>query len=299
MLIHHVKRWSCAAAKILQGQQTAVGRVHSCFDRTVNIRTSSGRLLTLQGGEQLQSPLALQLAEERWARLPFLPTGALVIKHIPGAAGAGLQLIFSGSIEWHGRIRPVPGLTSFALRSKADILSQWISQNLPGQGLVQLLANLQGSDHALSSACRRLYDALGPLLSIHPLSTQAMFDMVTGVVGLGDGLTPSGDDLFVGFLSVLHATGHLEAVLPSTVHQQFLQEVMARTSDLSTEFIRCAVEGDFAEPIALLVRSLFAPELQEWQSQARSLAAVGHNSGIDSMVGIVLGSRLMAHTRER
>ncbi len=123
--------------------------------------------------------------------------------------------------------------------------------------------------------------------------------MVTGVVGLGDGLTPSGDDLFVGLLSVLHATGHLEAVLPSTVHQQFLQEVMARTSDLSTEFIRCAVEGDFAEPIALLVRSLFAPELQGWQSKARSLAAVGHNSGIDAMVGIVLGSRLMAHTRER
>ncbi|MEE9569482.1 MAG: DUF2877 domain-containing protein, partial [Candidatus Binatia bacterium] len=60
-----------------------------------------------------------------------------------------------------------------------------------------------------------------------------------------------------------------------------------------------ALEGDFAEPLALLVRSLFGQEPHGWQLQACSLAAVGHSSGIDAMAGMVFGSRLLARSLER
>jgi hypothetical protein len=117
--------------------------------------------------------------------------------------------------------------------------------------------------------------------------------MVSQVVGLGEGLTPSGDDLLVGLLAVLHVTGRLHTVLPPAQHLQFLHTVSAGTLALSAEFLHCALEGDFAEPIACLVRSLFAPAPQGWRLHAASLAAVGHSSGIDAMVGMVLGCRLL------
>jgi hypothetical protein len=142
-----------------------------------------------------------------------------------------------------------------------------------------------------------VYNTLAPLLAAPELSSVAVLETTTQLLGLGEGLTPSGDDLWIGLLAVLHITGRLEEVFPSNAHQRVLQDVLARTSDLSAEFIRCALEGDFAEPVALFVRSLFASGWREWHAYARSLAAVGHSSGVDAMVGIVLGCRLLARLR--
>ena len=52
-----VSRWSQAAASLLPPHQEVIGRVHSCYARIINVRTLSGRLLTLQGKGMLQAPL--------------------------------------------------------------------------------------------------------------------------------------------------------------------------------------------------------------------------------------------------
>lgn len=298
--IVQVQRCSAAAANILQRQQVVVGWVHSCYARLVNLCTPTGRLLTLQGNGPLQAPLALALAAERETCLSRLPIGTLVAQHIPGTAGipAALRLVYAGARTWDGRVRPLPALTAAALCRSADALTAWMVQHVPERGLVPLVTAWQGRDQALSVVCRGVFVALQPLRTGH-LSTAAVLGLASRVVGLGEGLTPSGDDLFVGLLAVLHTTGWLHSVLPASVHQQFLQAVLGKTSDLSAEFLRCALEGDFAEPIVLLVRTLFAPDPCIWQAYAASLAAVGHSSGADAMVGIVLGCRLLARQDER
>jgi hypothetical protein len=138
-----------------------------------------------------------------------------------------------------------------------------------------------------------VYEALMPVFAEQRLSPTVVCHAATQVVGLGDGLTPSGDDLLVGLLAVVHATGHLETVLPVSEHYCLLQHVYANTTDLSVEFLRCALEGHFAEPLALLVRALCADTLADWQEYAAVLATVGHSSGIDAMVGVVLGGWIL------
>ena len=64
MLTVQVSRWSQAAASLLPPQQAVIGRVHSCYARIINVRTPSGRLLTLQGEGMLQAPLGLALATD-------------------------------------------------------------------------------------------------------------------------------------------------------------------------------------------------------------------------------------------
>jgi hypothetical protein len=116
---------------------------------------------------------------------------------------------------------------------------------------------------------------------------------VQSLVGLGEGLTPSGDDFLVGLLAVLHVTGFLSCSTDASVHEQFYQYVCLGTTQLSGEFLRCAFAGYFAEPLAMLVRALCAPDAGTWPVYAATLAAVGHSSGVDAMVGIALGSRLL------
>jgi hypothetical protein len=276
-----------------------VGWVHSCYDHIINIHTPTGRLLTLQGEGSLKSPLALSVAWKLDEALPLLPVGALVVRQVGGVAAppAALKLILDGAQEWDGRLSPLASLTASGLYRNADELGTWVIQNAFGRGLAPLLLALQGKGNDLSPLGRKVLDVLRPLLAYHQLSTASLIEVAARVLGLGEGLTPSGDDLLVGLLSVLHITGRLNAVLPTPMRPRFLKEVMARTSDLSAEFIRCALEGDFAEPVVLLARSLFDQEPYAWPLHATSLAATGHSSGIDAMVGMVLGCRLVASSR--
>ena len=71
-----VCRWSQAAASLLTPEQEVMGWVHSCYARIINVRTPSGRLLTLQGEGMLQAPLGLALATDVAARGIRLPVGA-------------------------------------------------------------------------------------------------------------------------------------------------------------------------------------------------------------------------------
>src|SRR5262249_5325754 len=111
---------------------------------------------------------------------------------------------------------------------------------------------------------------------------------------LGEGLTPSGDDFLVGFLAILQVTGYLPQLSSAAVREQFWQCVRLGTTRLSGEFLRCALEGHFAEPVARLVRALCAHQAAAWQDHAATLAAVGHSSGVDAMVGMACGCRLLA-----
>src|SRR2546422_74960 len=162
MLTVQVRRWSQAAASLLPLQQEVIGRVHSCYARIINVRTPSGRLLTLQGEGLLQAPLGLALATDVAVLAPLCT-----------------------------------GRQAFAVPT--------------------------------------------------------LFTLVKALVGLGEGLTPSGDDFLVGLLAVLHVTGFLPCSAASPVHVQFCECVRLGTSQLSGEFLRCAFEGHFAEPLVLLV----------------------------------------------
>jgi Protein of unknown function (DUF2877) len=331
MLTVRVSRWSQAAARLVHPQRVLVGRVHSCYARIINVQTPVGRLLTLQGEGSLQAPLALALATDIEALGAHLPVGALVVQDIPTATGypAALRLQCAAVPVWDGSLQACPRLTPPVLMHIATTLTAWLCRYAPTRGLAPLarlcrrraqpLAPLRGrsafralarlcrrraqpflSAHerdatGLSTTCAAVYPVLAPLLSgRHTFADTTLLTLVQGLVGLGEGLTPSGDDCLVGLLAVLHVTGYLPSLCAPAVRAQFCQYVRLGTSQLSGEFVRCALQGHFAEPVVRLMRALCTPDTGVWQTHAAELAAVGHSSGVDAMVGIALGCRLLA-----
>jgi hypothetical protein len=144
-----------------------------------------------------------------------------------------------------------------------------------------------------------MYKALTPPLSAGTLTPSSFLDTATQLIGLGEGLTPSGDDFLVGLLAVFHPTGKASTILTPPVRHQFVQLLATATSDLSAEFLRCALEGHFAEPIVDLIRAQYALDKQAWLDHTADLASTGHSSGIDAMVGMVVGGRLVASSLAR
>jgi hypothetical protein len=297
MLTVPVSRWSQATAHLLLPQQAVIGRVHSCYARIINVRTPSGRLLTLQGEGMLQAPLGLALATDVAALGTHLLVGALVVQDIPTARSypAALRLRCADALVWDGHVLAQPGLTLLELAGRAHGLAAWLCLHTPKRGLAPLLIALAHGSRGLSATSAATYAALAPLCAApQAFTVSTLLTLVQALVGLGEGLTPSGDDFLVGLLAVLHVTGFLPCSADSSVHEQFYQCVRLGTTQLSGEFLRCAFAGHFAEPLAMLVRALWAPDTDAWPAHAATLAAVGHSSGVDAMVGIALGCRLLA-----
>jgi hypothetical protein len=297
MLPIRVSCWSQAAACLFPPQQIVVGWVHSCYARIINVLTPTGRLLTLQGEGRLQAPLALALATDVETLGAHLPVGTLVVQDICAATEypATLRLRCTDVPVWNGYLQVCSGLTPPVLAYLATALVTWLCRYTPTCGLAPLLPTLERGPVGLSATCTAAYTALAPLYTARPtFSVTTFLTLVHDLVGLGEGLTPSGDDFLVGLLAVLHVTGCFPLLCSPAVRERFCQCVRLGTSQLSGEFLRCALEGHFAEPVAMFVRALCMRETRVWQGYATTLAAVGHSSGVDAMVGIAFGCRLLA-----
>ena len=129
MLTVQVSRWSQATANLHSPPQEVIGRVHSGYARIINVRTPSGRLLTLQVEGLLQAPLGLALATDVTALGTRLPVGVLVVQDIPTARRypAALRLRCADALVWDGQVLAQPGQTPSGLARIAHGLAAWLA----------------------------------------------------------------------------------------------------------------------------------------------------------------------------
>ncbi|QHW36042.1 DUF2877 domain-containing protein [Staphylococcus ursi] len=99
------------------------------------------------------------------------------------------------------------------------------------------------------------------------------------LVGRGNGLTPTGDDILVGLLY-----SHFIQPFIVPVHFQSIKTVIAqeRTTIISENFINLAIQGIFSSRISQLNDTVSDEAIQ-------SLAEVGSSSGKDTLYGIYIG----------
>ena len=168
------------------------GEVHSVFARAGNI-ASGGLLLTLVAAGHGDGPTALRLGRGAPAdlRLLFRPGDHLVCRG-GFARSRGLALHLGDATVW----RPA------ALR--------------PMVGALQIAAHLQCGDAALARR-RRTHSSVtdreggavlaGLAQACRALDRERAAQCVERLVGWGEGLTPAGDDVIVGWCAALDALG--------------------------------------------------------------------------------------------
>jgi hypothetical protein len=110
-----------------------------------------------------------------------------------------------------------------------------------------------------------------------------------GMIGLGPGVTPSGDDLLIGFLAGLWSTRWTDQGQLSFLYSfgDALQEAAEQTSEISRTYIVHAVRGQFSSSLATLAQAITTGHGLE--QAARKAMQVGHSSGMDSVTGLLIG----------
>lgn len=114
-----------------------------------------------------------------------------------------------------------------------------------------------------------------------PQATEFSPAAVLSLLGVGEGLTPAGDDFLVGALVAMRAYERRTAAALSELICCHLE----RTHSISAAFLKAACDGEAIEPVHAAVHALNGHG--EIGAAIEALAAFGHGSGFDALAGIV------------
>lgn len=197
------------------------------------------------------------------------PLNALVAD-LPAAPALGERLRVSAA---GARLWQPPAIAALGTPALAG-LRQAARGRAPQEGLACLLAD---ENNALSIHAQPALEALDRWLVGNALELDA-----ERLIGLGPGLTPSGDDYLGGMLVGLRLCGRESQA--QSLWRWLEPRLAERTSAISAAHLAAAAQGEAHEALHECLRKLYGSE-RGWEELLDALAAVGHCSGWDGLAG--------------
>jgi hypothetical protein len=160
-----------------------------------------------------------------------------------------------------------------------------------GTGFVELLGDLVRRPHggeAESFATPQAPQAQPILRGLRSGVPESLLSALTPFLGVGRGLTPSGDDLIVGLLLARRRWGSPGRIdLSPGFISQLIATARRRTTRLSASLIECAAGGEADEPLLGVADHVWSGS----PPGAEAIEAVtgwGASSGVDALTGMAL-----------
>ncbi len=112
------------------------------------------------------------------------------------------------------------------------------------------------------------------------------------LVGLGEGLTPSGDDFLGGLLFCVNTIQRLYPGfinLDSSEQALFIESTRQRTHLISFTLLKDLTNGQAVEPLHELIHSVLSDQPPESIRPVSCLTQIGHSTGWDLLTGVLTG----------
>ena len=255
------------------------GRVHSAFERVVNLERAGGGLFTLAARDVDDAPHTLVLD------LPgFGDSGVEAGERVTAIGGtlaiAGrIAVDIDTATAWDPTLPPWPDdhttvAANVALvRTRGDTLGSAVDER--SAFAAEVTAMLEQRADALRAAL---------LCGDAEAAVRHGIDML----GLGPGLTPSGDDFLLGLLAALHVpqgpAGRLAAIGAAIA-----AAAPRRTHAISVAALEAAATGRVRASIHAFVRALMHGRRECLQAALDDVLAIGSTSGADIVSGVLCG----------
>jgi hypothetical protein len=271
--------------------------VHAVFPHTWHLRSEGGQILSVVDS-RWNGPLTMRVAT--------IPTRH---RASPGMAAtlteAGLEvgtavIPFEGARPWMAPVERSEALDLSLLRADLPSVRHKIQAASRGGLAIGEAAPSRASAPAWlvhgSVEMSSLWDAL------MRQDTEAVSRHAVGLLGLGPGLTPSGDDVLCGLIAGLSVLGHR-----SVRHQErcegavaalracVMAEAPRRTTSLSATLLRSAAHGVAAEPLLQVLGTVGSGNQVKGIDEVLML---GHSSGSDMLTGALMACAMLVRWEE-
>ncbi len=307
---------SCVEARTARA--TAIGpcvpavdfafRVHGVFAHALNLRPEGrARLVTLTGHDADDLPCGIRLGT------PETFDGWPVRSGTPGRR-CGDVLEFEGasrsvSVSLAGAARaaaaPLPRVSARRAAGGGAwrACGAWLAREQERRGAALRLRAVLGAGPAATVMGRRLAEgarALGGAVSSADVGAAA--GAASHLLGLGEGLTPSGDDLLCGVLAALAGTRDRATGFGPAWGAELGGRLHA-TNAIAATYLSCAIEGCFTGTLAAFAATFADDERNGTAESSRAacerLCATGHSSGMDLATGYLCGLRWWSDQESR
>ncbi|MBI9093683.1 MAG: DUF2877 domain-containing protein [Sphaerochaeta sp.] len=272
-------------------------KVHSVFHSALNLLDEKGMLYTLVMHKgQVHPSSALVCFSDPCAGFDECAfTQAHVGKFKEGSLffDCGIWVSCKGAQRVHPSEESPPKLVTLKssyLRKQMEILSSIQKEKQTALTMDALFAPACGKPSLstlVSSHAKLLKE------SVQTKNVDMAKRGIEGLLGLGPGSTPSGDDFLCGFFLAMHMCQYssygqdLQSYFSSITRilSDLIRKPLPITTDVSIQLLGLASEGLFSQPLIAMAKS-FSSSVAD-RSSWEALATYGHSSGLDAGLGFL------------
>ncbi len=243
-------------------------RVHGVYRSAINLASDDGAFVTIAVERVGGLPHGILVRDPGDVRVLGILAGMTAV--LGGGrvvVGRALEIDLAAARPWSATL---PHLDVRPWRGRAPLAHHLASTQLPHQGL-DAVPGARAALNDVGSAIARS-DRHGVVQAANRL------------IGLGPGLTPSGDDALAGVEATLHVAGHpLAGSVADALH-----DLDRRTTTVSAAMLRHAVRGEAPERIHRLLAAALGPTTGSLAEAIRDAIAWGATSGADTLAGVLV-----------
>lgn len=279
------------------------GVIHSIFQHACNVSLASASLLTLVSSEKGNLSQGIRLrTPPKFTFLNQFLVGQLVACRggILRISGSELSVDLRTASLWHIDLK---GLRVDL--HQRDTAHAWavawleLGKHRRGNGISAMIEAIPVAKQNLvtSPEIKTLVEKAAqtvPALidATRNFQVDGAITAISPLIGLGPGLTPSGDDFIVGYLAGLWSTAGSDSSRLRFMSSlgSWLSQAADGTNAISRTYMKSAVNGNVSEPITALAQRIGQAKSMDGVREAtRTALQVGNTSGTDGVLGLLLG----------
>jgi len=281
-----------------------VGHVHSVFSKAMNLQMGD-ELLTVADTRLMNLPYGLLCDFSEVNLRAEASPGQRVQVSRAGlwAREARLYIDFTQASIWSPPLHLPATLDEVGrIRSRLALVQRVAQAHGMPEGLVPLFGRVD----ALLNGCVNNEESLSPLArygfhkiailvrAVRRREAQAMVEAAKPLLGLGNGLTPSGDDVLLGVFVALMATAKVsDQSTVDAVCRTLAKLAEVHTTAVSQAWFRALHQGYVAERVGILLDHIVSGASEaKLRESTKCVLSFGATSGAETILGLLLGLSL-------
>jgi hypothetical protein len=207
--------------------------------------------------------------------------------------GGRLIVLLEGAVPWDCGLEPLSNgeIPAGALAALDTVFEEVLIDSIFLRAVigsemadgVPLDSGAGGLQAALAARIRVAVDMMESAWRVR--CVEPVLKSVRQLVGLGIGLTPSGDDFLIGFIGAAYFFAHADDFRKAVF--EGMRPLVHRTNLPSFFMLKAALKGSYPDPLSDFLHAIEAGSAARVRSATKRLTGLGATSGQDMLAGVL------------
>ncbi|MFJ7373644.1 DUF2877 domain-containing protein [Lysinibacillus capsici] len=265
---------------------TFKGTVHSVFKHALNIRSDGNdEIFTLATKAMDRAPNTLVIDLDTLDHLGIQQHDRVSVRHNQLLIEEKLIIAIPTASRWQCQL-PIYPANCTRLKMNMIRVKQFIDLHGKGGGIKRNDSPVSEFEAETSRLLQQRTTLLYEEILNQRLDRFQAY--AADLVGLGPGLTPSGDDFLVGLFAIIHLQNS-PCSMYKPLCESVIKVIQPLTNEISFTTLKKAAYGQVRESICSFIHAiLYGTEVESIEA-LRKVLAIGSSSGTDIALGLISG----------